>query len=267
MTQDQVFVPKTRSDLHLPPLDPSSEDPRGSSISDEVRKELWDALGDSPIGATLQCASYLVCFLPKLVELQTNIDSVSSLEVGPFICSQMLLDNGGTLLAPAVSYVFFDQVSRYFDTILQTSNLRPSCFLHTSLGRLSSLMLASSSGSLPLLRGRTTRDSYKSSLSTLFLTCGQSQIFSDHSPVLNISVDRVNHWLVLITFLQHTDPYLPHYRAPEFTFPRGALSTLDRDLLGDCGKLMAWIGAHATHGISETHVLHHVSSKIPHYNA
>jgi omega-6 fatty acid desaturase / acyl-lipid omega-6 desaturase (Delta-12 desaturase) len=77
----------------------------------------------------------------------------------------------------------------------------------------------------------------------------------------------VNHWLVLITFLQHTDPLLPHYRVSEFTFPRGALSTLDRNLLGDCGSIMGWIGAHATHGISETHVLHHVSSKIPHYNA
>lgn len=30
---------------------------------------------------------------------------------------------------------------------------------------------------------------------------------------------------------------------------------------------MGWIGAHSTNGISETHVLHHVSSKIPHYNA
>jgi omega-6 fatty acid desaturase / acyl-lipid omega-6 desaturase (Delta-12 desaturase) len=77
----------------------------------------------------------------------------------------------------------------------------------------------------------------------------------------------VNHWLVLITFLQHTDPLLPHYRAPEFTFPRGALATLDRKLLGDLGSLGAWIGATCTHGISETHVLHHVSSKIPHYNA
>lgn len=79
--------------------------------------------------------------------------------------------------------------------------------------------------------------------------------------------DRVNHWLVLITFLQHTDPLLPHYRAPEFTFPRGALATLDRNLLGDCGSIMAWIGAHLTHGISETHVAHHVASKIPHYYA
>ena len=77
----------------------------------------------------------------------------------------------------------------------------------------------------------------------------------------------MNHWLVLITFLQHTDPILPHYRAPEFTFPRGALATLDRNLLGDCGSIMGWIGAHLTHGISETHVAHHVASKIPHYHA
>ena len=77
----------------------------------------------------------------------------------------------------------------------------------------------------------------------------------------------VNHWLILITFLQHTDPLLPHYRASEFTFPRGALSTLDRSLLGDLGPIMGWLGAFATHGISETHVLHHVCSKIPHYHA
>ncbi len=77
----------------------------------------------------------------------------------------------------------------------------------------------------------------------------------------------VNHWLVLITFLQHTDPLLPHYRAPEFNFTRGALATLDRNLLGNLGGFMAWIGSHATNGISETHILHHVSSKIPHYNA
>lgn len=77
----------------------------------------------------------------------------------------------------------------------------------------------------------------------------------------------VNHWLVLITFLQHTDPLLPHYRQGAFTFPRGALSTLDRSLLGGLGKFAGWIGGSVTHGISETHVLHHVSSKIPHYNA
>jgi len=30
---------------------------------------------------------------------------------------------------------------------------------------------------------------------------------------------------------------------------------------------MAWIAATCTHGISETHVAHHVHSKIPHYHA
>lgn len=71
----------------------------------------------------------------------------------------------------------------------------------------------------------------------------------------------------MITFLQHTDPLLPHYREAEFTFQRGALSTLDRNLLGDFGPLAARFGAFATHGVSEVHVLHHVSSKIPHYHA
>jgi len=69
-----------------------------------------------------------------------------------------------------------------------------------------------------------------------------------------------NNWLVMITYLQHTDPLLPHYKAEAWTFPRGALCTIDRVWLGP-------IGAFFLHGISETHVAHHISSKIPHYNA
>ncbi|ORY28494.1 putative delta-12 fatty acid desaturase [Naematelia encephala] len=70
----------------------------------------------------------------------------------------------------------------------------------------------------------------------------------------------VNHWLVLITFLQHTDPILPHYSANKWTFARGALATIDR-------KIMGPVGPYVFHGIAETHVAHHISSKIPHYNA
>ena len=69
-----------------------------------------------------------------------------------------------------------------------------------------------------------------------------------------------NHWLVMITYLQHTDPLLPHYDANTWTYSRGALCTIDRQWLGP-------IGAYFFHGISETHVLHHVCSKIPHYHA
>ncbi|KAG8853284.1 hypothetical protein FRB96_008369 [Tulasnella sp. 330] len=78
------------------------------------------------------------------------------------------------------------------------------------------------------------------------------------------------HWLVFITYQQHTDPALPHYAATSFTFPRGALSTFDRELMGGpgiFGKICNYICATATHGICETHVAHHVCSKIPHYHA
>ncbi|KAF6838346.1 fatty acid desaturase [Colletotrichum plurivorum] len=69
----------------------------------------------------------------------------------------------------------------------------------------------------------------------------------------------VNHWLVAITFLQHTDPTLPHYTGEQWNFVRGAAATIDRE--------MGFIGRHLLHGIIETHVLHHYVSTIPFYNA
>jgi omega-6 fatty acid desaturase / acyl-lipid omega-6 desaturase (Delta-12 desaturase) len=51
----------------------------------------------------------------------------------------------------------------------------------------------------------------------------------------------VNHWLVLITYLQHTDPALPHYRTGAWTFQRGAAATMDRDF--------GFIGQHIFHDI------------------
>ncbi|KAJ9641937.1 hypothetical protein H2199_005151 [Coniosporium tulheliwenetii] len=69
----------------------------------------------------------------------------------------------------------------------------------------------------------------------------------------------VNHWLVAITYLQHTDPTLPHYDAHTWTFARGAAATIDREF--------GFIGRHLLHGIIETHVLHHYISTIPFYHA
>ncbi|KAH7884987.1 fatty acid desaturase-domain-containing protein [Phlebopus sp. FC_14] len=212
MTQDQVFVPKTRSQLGLSAFDPTKEDILGSSVSDEVMKELWDALGDSPIGATLGAASYLIGGWPAYLIRNAS--------------GQRRYPKGTNHFNP--------------DAVMFAPHQYGAIIL-SDLGIL--LWLAGIIGS-----------SYAFGFATVFR-------------VYLVPYLWVNHWLVLITFLQHTDPLLPHYRASEFTFPRGALATLDRNLLGDCGKLMAWIGAHATHGISETHVLHHVSSKIPHYHA
>ncbi|KAK4580446.1 hypothetical protein LTR86_000649 [Recurvomyces mirabilis] len=69
----------------------------------------------------------------------------------------------------------------------------------------------------------------------------------------------VHHWLVAITFLQHTDPSLPHYSGESWNFARGAAATIDREF--------GFIGRQIFHGIIETHVLHHYVSTIPFYHA
>lgn len=68
----------------------------------------------------------------------------------------------------------------------------------------------------------------------------------------------VNHWLVFITFLQHSDPKMPHYEAHEWNFARGAAATIDREF--------GFIGRFVFHDIIETHVLHHYCLRIPFYN-
>lgn len=68
-----------------------------------------------------------------------------------------------------------------------------------------------------------------------------------------------NAYLVLITFLQHTDTYIPHFREGEWTWLRGSLCTVDRTF----GK---WLDG-VLHHIVDTHVCHHIFSKMPHYHA
>jgi fatty acid desaturase len=68
-----------------------------------------------------------------------------------------------------------------------------------------------------------------------------------------------NAWLVTITFLQHTDTFVPHYRGEAFTWLRGALATVDRDY--------GWFLNDAHHHIADSHVAHHLFSTMPWYNA
>lgn len=68
----------------------------------------------------------------------------------------------------------------------------------------------------------------------------------------------VNGFLVLITYLQHTHPALPHYDSSEWDWLRGALATMDRDY-GILNKVF--------HNITDTHVAHHLFSTMPHYHA
>lgn len=67
-----------------------------------------------------------------------------------------------------------------------------------------------------------------------------------------------NAWLVLYTWLQHSDPSVPHYGDGEWTWVKGALSTIDRPY---------GIFDFFHHRIGSTHVAHHLFHEMPHYNA
>ena len=59
--------------------------------------------------------------------------------------------------------------------------------------------------------------------------------------------------VIMITYLHHTDPTLPHYRGKEWNFQRGAAATVDRPFLG-------WQGRFFLHDVAHYHVIHHVSA-------
>ncbi|KAI0827411.1 fatty acid desaturase-domain-containing protein [Trametes gibbosa] len=69
----------------------------------------------------------------------------------------------------------------------------------------------------------------------------------------------VTHWFVMITYLHHTDPALPHYRQRVWNFQSGAAATVDREFLG-------WQGRFFLHDVAHYHVVHHFFPRLPWYN-
>jgi len=67
-----------------------------------------------------------------------------------------------------------------------------------------------------------------------------------------------NLWLVLYTWLHHTDTDIPQYGEEEWTWLKGAKSTIDRNY---------GIYDFFHHHIGSTHVCHHIFSQIPHYHS
>eukprot|EP00435_Cladocopium_sp_Y103_P020710 s2178_g5.t1 len=68
-----------------------------------------------------------------------------------------------------------------------------------------------------------------------------------------------NCWLVLYTWLQHTDVDIPHYDKENWTWVKGAFHTVDRPY----GPILDYVH----HRIGSTHVAHHVCAAIPFYKA
>jgi omega-6 fatty acid desaturase / acyl-lipid omega-6 desaturase (Delta-12 desaturase) len=68
----------------------------------------------------------------------------------------------------------------------------------------------------------------------------------------------VNAWLVIYTWLHHTDASVPHYGTEEWTWLKGALATIDRPY---------GIFDYFHHRIGSTHVVHHLFHELPWYHA
>ena len=69
----------------------------------------------------------------------------------------------------------------------------------------------------------------------------------------------VNAWLVVYTYLHHTDVDAPHYDETTWNYTKGALCTIERNY----PDFINWLHF----GIGNTHVVHHLFSQLPHYNA
>ena len=81
-------------------------------------------------------------------------------------------------------------------------------------------------------------------------------------PIIGIYIGPllvINCWLVIYTWLHHTDTDVPHLSNSEFSFMRGAFLSIDRPY----GKILNILHHH----IGSTHVVHHVCPTIPHYHA
>ncbi|GKA25802.1 fatty acid desaturase, type 1 protein [Tanacetum coccineum] len=76
--------------------------------------------------------------------------------------------------------------------------------------------------------------------------------------IYGVPIIVMSSFFILITYLHHTHPALPHYDSTEWNWLRGALSTVDRDF----GPILD----HAFHQITRNHTVHHLFPTIPHYH-
>jgi fatty acid desaturase len=92
------------------------------------------------------------------------------------------------------------------------------------------------------------------------ILCGPAAVMALYGGPLLV----VNAWLVLYTWLQHTDVDVPHYsNDQDYSFAQGALHSIDRPY----DQLFGGVIDFLHHKIGTTHVAHHFASAIPHYKA
>ncbi|KAJ3865487.1 fatty acid desaturase-domain-containing protein [Lentinula novae-zelandiae] len=193
MERDEVYVPKTRSDLGIPP-----EKAEWEPLD-------WDELfGDTPI--------YTLYMLVR----------------------QQFLAFPAYLLWNVSGQKHYPKWTNHFD---------PNSVLFTKSQR--GIVMISNAGIAFMIWG-------------VWKSC---QIWgaADTFKYYGLPWFLVTHWFIMITYLHHTDPVMPHYRGKEWNFQRGAAATVDRPFLG-------WQGRFFLHDVAHFHVIHHFFPKMPFYH-
>ncbi|KAI0030264.1 fatty acid desaturase-domain-containing protein [Vararia minispora EC-137] len=186
MEKDEVYVPKTRSDLGLPPL------------AEEGSIKYEEILGDTPVYTLFMLVRQQLLAFP----------------------AYLLFNVSGQKHYP-----------RWSNSVLFTKGQHNA-------------VMASNAGMLAML----------------FAVRFVSTIWGITNVIKYYGIPWlcVTHWFIMITYLHHTSPEIPHYRASAWTFQRGAAATVDRNFLG-------WQGRFFLHDVAHFHVVHHFFPKAP-YN-
>ncbi|KAI7965200.1 hypothetical protein MJO29_003298 [Puccinia striiformis f. sp. tritici] len=201
LARDQMFVPKTRFELGLAPLNPNaSRDEREGNMHPSFYDEMDDLLEDSPLWNLVTLVGQQLIGWPMY----------------------LVSNSSGQFRYPS-----------------WTNHFNPSAAMFEPKHRSQVLASGLGVGFMLAVLAFTAHQ-------TSFLTVFKYYIV----PYL-----LANHWIVMLTYVQHNDPILPNYRGGAHTFARGTLCAVDRKFYG-----------FFFHGFAENHIAHHVCSRMPHYH-
>ena len=227
MERDEVYVPKTRSELGIP------READGHTVDYE------DYFGDTPIYTLFMLIRQQVLAFPAYLSM-----------VSFFLDVRLLIDRERRVVWNVSGQKSYPSWTNHFNRKSADMNFDTRYNAHSPYTANS------------ILFTKAQRQAVMLSNLGIFSMCWavrQASLKWGAGEVVKyygIPWLCVTHWFIMITYLHHTAPELPHYRSKEWSFSRGAAATVDRDFLG-------WMGRFFLHDVAHYHVVHHFFPKMP----
>ncbi|KAL1662944.1 hypothetical protein GGF50DRAFT_116492 [Schizophyllum commune] len=222
MERDEVYVPETRADLGLPP-------------ADEARPVEYDEImGDTPLYTPFVLVRQQLVAFPAYL-----LFNVSGQKTYPEATNHF--DPKSTLFTPEQR------------TVVLSSNagIGAKVIAAISASHVYSLAAVVKFYGIPwLLVTHWCQFHASRFVHPTYVPARRSTLLPRHP---------LTRPVIMITYLHHTTPELPHYRGREWDFQRGAAATVDPPFLG-------WQCRFFLHDVAHFHVVHHFFSKMPFYH-